>query len=311
MQHIIDEHLWREISSSANFSGEARFMEPMKNHTALRIGGNADVFAFPADVVSLKNMLTALKDKGIPFIPVGGGTNLLVRDGGVAGVVVSLRDSRRIELVKGENDPVTFFVESGLPLQRLVSFSKENGYSGIEGLVGIPGSVGGAIVGNAGAFGYTIKNVLISATVMHAYGKIDVMDAAELGLEYRSSKIPAGTIILSANIRLRRDIREDIAKRIDSFLGKKRERQPISELSAGCVFKNPEGTSAGKLIDEAGCKSMRIGDVEVSSVHANFFINKGNATASDFMKLMDEVRLKVMAIFGVGLEPEIRIVGRE
>lgn len=310
MQNIIDEHLWQEIISPDSFSGEVRFRETMKKHTSLKIGGLADVFAFPQDAVSLKNMLILLEEKSIPFVPVGGGTNLLVRDGGIGGVVVSLRDFRRIEIVKEENDLVSIFVESGVPLQRLVIFSKENGYSGIEGLVGIPGSVGGAIAGNAGAFGYEIKNVLVSVIVINAEGKMDKMSAGELGLEYRASKIPTGSIILGANIKMRRDIKEDITKRIDAFLREKSERQPISKLSAGCVFKNPEGTSAGRLIDEAGCKGMRIGDVEVSAVHANFFINRGNASASDFIRLMDEVRTKVISIFGVELEPEIRIVGR-
>lgn len=310
MQNIIDEELWQEIISPDSFSGEVRFRETMKKHTSLKIGGLADVFASPQDAVSLKNMLILLEEKSIPFVPVGGGTNLLVRDGGIGGVVVSLRDFRRIEIVEEEKDLVTVFVESGVPLQRFVIFSKENGYSGIEGLVGIPGSVGGAIAGNAGAFGYEIKNVLVSVIVINAEGKMDRMSAGELGLEYRASKIPTGSIILGANIKMRRDIKEDIAKRIDAFLREKRERQPISELSAGCVFKNPEGASAGRLIDEAGCKGMRIGDVEVSAVHANFFINRGNASASDFIRLMDEVRTKVISIFGVELEPEIRIVGR-
>ncbi|MBI4690133.1 MAG: UDP-N-acetylmuramate dehydrogenase [Nitrospirae bacterium] len=315
MQHKIDERLWHELVHPESFSGEVRFMEYMKNHTSLRIGGTADVFASPHDVVSLKNLLIALKNKGIPFVPVGGGTNLLVKDGGIGGVVVSVRNFRRIVPLKEENDRVYFFVESGVPLQKLVSFTKENGYSGIEGLAGIPGGIGGAIAGNAGAFGYEIKNVLVSATVMHSGGEIDTISADELGLEYRSSKMPAGSIMLSANIKLMRDVKEDIEKRIEGFLREKREKQPLSELSAGCVFKNPESAStsggAGRLIDEAGCKGMRIGDVEVSTVHANFFVNKGNATASDFVRLMDGVRKKVMEMFGVGLEPEIRIVGRE
>jgi len=311
MSIIADEHLWQEIISPASFSGEVMFGEMMKRHTSLKIGGPADIFVFPQEVISLKNSLTALKKKSIPFMPVGGGTNLLVRDGGIEGVVVSLRDCRRIEIVDEAKDLVSLFVESGVPLQKLVSFAKENGFSGIEGLAGIPGSAGGAIAGNAGAYGYEMKNVIVSATVMHADGRLASLGAEELGLEYRKSNIPADSIMLSANIRLRKDIKEDIAKRGEGFLREKRERQPLSELSAGCVFKNPEGTSAGKLIDEAGCKGMRIGDAEVSAVHANFLINKGNASAADFIKLMDAVRAKVLATFGVELETEIKVVGRE
>ncbi len=310
MPDNIDKNLWQEIISPGSFSGEVLFGETMKKHTSLKIGGPADIFAFPQEVISLKNMLTTLKKKSIPSMPVGGGTNLLVRDGGIEGVVVSLRDCRRIEIIDEAQDLISLFVESGVPLQKLVSFTKENGFSGMEGLAGIPGSVGGAIAGNAGAYGYSMKSLIVSATVMHPDGRLDKLVAGELGLEYRASKLPVGSIILSANIKLRRDIKEDIAKRMEGFLREKREKQPLSDLSAGCVFKNPEGASAGKLIDEAGCKGMRIGDAEVSSRHANFLINKGNASASDFLKLMDAVRTKVSSVFGVELEPEIKIVGR-
>ena len=318
MPDNIDKNLWQEIISPGSFSGEVLFGETMKKHTSLKIGGPADIFAFPQEVISLKNMLTMLKKKGIPSVPVGGGTNLLVRDGGIEGVVVSLRDCRRIEIIDEAQDLISLFVESGVPLQKLVSFTKENGFSGMEGLAGIPGSVGGAIAGNTGAYGYSMKSLIVSATIMHPDGRLDKLVAGELGLEYRAAKLPAGSIILSANIKLRRDIKEDIANRMEGFLREKREKQPLSNLSAGCVFKNPvgcdstlrEGASAGKLIDEAGCKGMRIGDVEVSFRHANFLINKGNASASDFLKLMDAVRTKVSSVFGVELEPEIKIVGR-
>ncbi|HBG93685.1 MAG TPA: hypothetical protein DDX12_09540 [Nitrospiraceae bacterium] len=309
-QYIVDERLWQKMISQESFSGEVKFMEPMKAHTYLQIGGEADVFACPQDTVSLENILAALNEERIPFVTVGGGTNILVKDGGIYGVVISLKNFRRSDIAKEEKDMVMFFAESGTPLQKLVSFSKENGYSGIEGLAGIPGSVGGAIAGNAGAFGYSIKNMLVSVRMTNPDKGIYEMSASELGLEYRASKLPEDTVILSANMRLRKDVKEDVAKRINSFLKRKRETQPLSEMSAGCVFKNPEGASAGRLIDEAGCKGMRIGNAEVSRMHANFFINKGNAKASDFLKLMDEVKKKVMKVFGTELEPEIRIMGR-
>jgi UDP-N-acetylmuramate dehydrogenase len=309
-QYIVDERLWQKMISQDSFSGEVKFMEPMKAHTYLQIGGPADVFACPRDTVSLENTLAALNEERIPFVTVGGGTNILVKDGGIYGVVISLKNFRRSDIAKEEKDMVLFFAESGTPLQKLVSFSKENGYSGIEGLAGIPGSVGGAIAGNAGAFGYSIKNMLVSVRMMNPDKGIYEMSASELGLEYRASKLPEDTVILSANMRLRKDVKEDVAKRTNSFLKQKRETQPLSEMSAGCVFKNPEGASAGRLIDEAGCKGMRIGNAEISGMHANFFINKGGASASDFLKLMDEVKKKVMKVFGTELEPEIRILGR-
>lgn len=311
MRNIIDKQLWQEIISPDSFSGEVKFKEPMKAHTYLQIGGPADIFACPRDTVSLENILAVLNEERIPFVTIGGGTNILVKDGGIYGAVISLKNFRRSDIAKEEKDMVMFFAESGTPLQKLVSFSKENGYSGIEGLVGIPGSVGGAIAGNAGAFGYSIKNSLVAVRMMNPDKGIYEMSASELGLEYRASKIPEDTVILSANMRLRKDVKEDVAKKINSFLKHKRETQPLSEMSAGCVFRNPEGASAGRMIDEAGCKGMRIGDVEVSRMHANFFINKGDAKASDFLKLMDEVKAKVASVFGIELEPEIRIIGRE
>ena len=314
MRNIIDKQLWQEIISAVSFSGEVTFMEPMKAHTYLQIGGPADVFACPQDTVSLENILAALNEERIPFVTVGGGTNILVKDGGIYGAVISLKNFRRSDIVKEEKDMLLLFAESGMPLQKLVSFSKERGYSGIEGLAGIPGFLGGAIAGNAGAFGYSIKNALVSVRMLNPDKGIYEMSPDNIGkhgLEYRASKLPEDTVVLSANMRFRKDIKEDVAKRTNSFLKRKRETQPLSEMSAGCVFKNPEGASAGRLIDEAGCKGMRIGNVEVSRMHANFFINKGDAKASDFLKLMDEVKKKVVKVFGAELEPEIRIMGRD
>jgi UDP-N-acetylmuramate dehydrogenase len=301
----------KEFFSEVLFEGEVRFLEPMKNHTSLRIGGPADVFVIPQDIDFLRNVHLSLKARQIPFYPLGGGTNVLVRDGGIEGGVISFRSFKRIEVLNEDNEYVNLFVESGTLLQKLVNFSRENGYSGIEGLVGIPGSVGGAVCGNAGAFGYEMKDVLVSVSTMDTEGNIIRLGADGIDFGYRSSNISPGELILSTEIKLKKDKREDVLARVEGFLKKKREKQPISEPSAGCVFKNPPGLSAGRLIDEAGCKGMRIGEVEVSKIHANFLINKGRANASDFIRLMDEVVQRVKERFGVLLEPEIKIVGRD
>ncbi|MEW6162314.1 MAG: UDP-N-acetylmuramate dehydrogenase [Nitrospirota bacterium] len=300
----------KDIFSGDLFKGETRFMEPMMNHTSLRIGGPADVFVIPRDFPSLKNILVILRRRGIPFLPLGGGTNVLVRDGGIEGVVISLKSFRKIEILSEDKVDVKVYVEAGTPIQRLVNFSREKGYSGIEGLAGIPGFVGGAICGNAGAFGYEMKDVLISVSIMDAEGRIERLRAKDIDFGYRKSSISSTELLLSAEIILEKDKEEYVSARIEDFLKRKWESQPISEPSAGCVFKNPHGLSAGRLIDEAGCKGMGIGDVEVSSIHANFFINKGRARASDFIRLMEEVAQRVKKRFGVLLEPEIRIVGR-
>jgi UDP-N-acetylmuramate dehydrogenase len=301
----------KDIFSEGTFKGEMKFMEPMSNHTSLKIGGPADVYAVPQDVLSLSSMQMHLEKKHVPFFPLGGGTNILVRDGGMEGTVISLRALNKIEPVKEDNESLYLFVEAGAPLQKLVSYSRENGYSGIEGLAGIPGTVGGAICGNSGAFGYEMKDVLVAVEIMETGGKVLVVRAEELEFGYRRSGIRHNALLLSAEIRLGKDKKEAVSARVENFLKIKRQTQPVWEHSAGCVFKNPPGLSAGKLIDGAGCKGMRIGDAEVSAMHANFFINKGKASASDFIMLMKEVAGRIKETFDVVLEPEIKIVGRE
>jgi UDP-N-acetylmuramate dehydrogenase len=286
-------------------------MEPMKNHTSLRIGGPADVFTQPRDTSSLKNLLTILKRKEISYLPFGGGTNVLVKDGGIEGAVISLKSLKRIEMLSKDDEYVHLHAEAGMPLQRLVAFTIEHGYTCIEWLVGIPGLLGGAICGNAGAFGSEIKDVLSCVWLMDAQGMLNRFNKEDIHFGYRKSSISMNEIVVAGELRLKKDTKEVVSSRIKNFLRKKRQRQPISELSAGCVFKNPPGRAAGKLIDEAGCKGMRIGDIEVSNVHANFFINKGQGNASDFLRLMQEVTQRVKECSGIVLEAEIKIVGRE
>ncbi|MEW6715799.1 MAG: UDP-N-acetylmuramate dehydrogenase, partial [Nitrospirota bacterium] len=262
-----------------SFRGEVRLDEPMSAHTSLKIGGTADLMAFPEDPMSLQNLLVLAGKEKVPVFVLGGGTNLLVSDSGLRGIAVSLKAFRNIRLAKGSDDKsATLFVEAGVPLGKLMSFAKENGYSGIEPLAGIPGSFGGAVYMNAGSFGAEIKDVLISVAVMNMEGKIMILGKDKLQFTYRSSNISNDLIILSANILLKKDAPGAVAARIKEFIGKKSAAQPLGEASAGCVFRNPEGDAAGRLIDAAGCKGMRRGDAEVSAVHANFFVNKGKAT---------------------------------
>lgn len=300
-----------ETFSGTSFEGDMGSAEPMMKHTSLRIGGPADLFIVPRNLSSLQNILFVLDRKKIRFFIIGGGTNILVKDGGIEGVVISLASFRKIEILSENEMTVRIHVEAGIPLQRLVNFSKEKGYSGIEGLVGIPGCVGGAICGNSGAFGYEMKDVVTSISVMNNKGNIKNQAAENIDFGYRRSGLSSTELLLSAEILLRRADKKDVSAKIEDFLKRKWENQPLSEPSAGCVFKNPPVLSAGKLIEEAGCKGMRISDVEVSSTHANFFINKGKAKAVDFVRLMDEVSQRVKEKFQVILEPEIRIVGRD
>ncbi len=294
-----------------HFDGERRFMEPMRNHSSLKIGGPADIFIMPRDPSSLKNLLIILKREEIPYFPLGGGTNVLIKDGGIEGAVISLKALNSIKVLSEDGEYIHLHAEAGIPLQKLVAFSRGHGYAGLEWLVGIPGLLGGAICGNAGAFGSEIKDVLVSVWLMDDNGILNKFRKDDIHFGYRTSGISIKEIIVAGELRLRKDTKKALSSRIDQFMREKRERQPISEPSAGCVFKNPPGISAGKLIDETGCKGMRIGDIEVSRIHANFFINKGQGTASDFLQLMGEVTQRVTEHFGVILEPEIKIIGRE
>jgi UDP-N-acetylmuramate dehydrogenase len=300
----------KEIFGGDVFVGDVYAGEPMKNHTTLRMGGPADLYIMPGNLLSLQSILAVLMEEDIAAMPLGGGSNLLVSDEGMEGAVVSTASLNHIEIIEESSGEVRLFVEAGAILGSVLNFAKARGYSGIEALAGIPGCVGGAIRGNAGSFGVAIGDAVESLTVIGERGSISMIERSALCFSYRSSSISEGTVIISANIRLRKDDPAGIEKRADDFLREKRRRQPISQSSAGCVFKNPPGAHAGRLIDEAGCKGMIRGDVEVSSLHANFFVNRGGGSAADFLGLMEDVKDRVLKSFGVELEPEIRIVGK-
>jgi UDP-N-acetylmuramate dehydrogenase len=295
--------LLRKFCISTNI--DIRFNEPMSVHTSLRIGGPADVAIFP-DISSVSELIKILKAEKIPYIVVGGGTNILVKESGIDGAVIFTLKMNNITL---NTERSTLNAEAGCSLPKVINVEIEHGLAGMEGLAGIPGSIGGAIAGNAGSFGYEIKDVVKSVNLLMPDGNIKELSVNDINFLYRNADIPAGSIILSAVLSLKKDEPFGIKKRVMEFINKKKSRQPVSKPSAGCVFKNVEGASAGRLIDEAGCKGMKIGGIEVSRVHANFFINTGSGTADDFLKLMDIVSKKVKDKFGIILEPEIRIIG--
>ncbi len=293
-----------------SIQGEIRFDEPMSAHTSLKIGGPVDIVAFPEDPVSLKNILVAAQKENIPIFVFGAGTNLLVSDNRIEGIAVSLKAFRSIEYTKEtDEEKAVLSVGAGTPLAMLINFACEGGYSGIEGLVGIPGYVGGAVFMNAGSFGTEIKDVIHSIAVMNMQGDISILSRDDLEFSYRHLALPEGVLILSANIVLKKDSPADVAARTREFMNTKKAAQPLGVHSAGCVFKNSEADAAGKLIDAAGCKGMRVGGIEVSQMHANYFVNKKSGTCSEFLQLMEIVKEKVMKRSGVELEPEIKIIG--
>jgi len=306
------------------FNGELRFNEPMSEHTSMKIGGPVEVMAFPEDPLSLRNILFVANEEGLAVHAFGRGTNLIVSDKGIKGLAISLKAFGSIEAVHSrpssptegseeeiEEQEVTLFVGSGVPLAKLINYAQKNGYSGLEALTGIPGLMGGAVYMNAGSFGTEMKDVIDSVAIMSIEGHLIILEKEKLNFSYRKSGLPEDSIILSANLKLQKDDPEAIEDRIKEYMAKKKGTQPLGELSAGCVFMNPEGDYAGRLIDEAGCKGMKEGNVEVSTVHANYFINRGEASCSDFIKLMKSIRGKVHQNSGITLEPEIYIVGEK
>ncbi len=293
--------LYKEIKGA-----EVMFGEPLAGHTSLNIGGRAEIFARPVDAESLSRLLGCAA--GLPVILMGGGTNLLVADGDIKALVISTGDMRGIEICGGREDGGAIIsVAAGEPLKKVLAFCLQNGLSGLEPLAGIPGSIGGAVAGNAGAHGLQIGALVRSALVvdLSASATVKKVSNEDLGFRYRGSS--ARGLITNVEIALKKGEPQEIKKLMVRNFELKKKTQPLAARSAGCVFKNPEGFSAGRLIDAAGFKGARVGDIEVSRMHANFFINKGKGTAADFTGLMGKVRDGVFKRSGVSLEPEIRM----
>jgi UDP-N-acetylmuramate dehydrogenase len=276
--------------------------ESLVNYTTLQIGGNASFIVFPEDEQILK-LLEVLKNEGYPFYIIGGGSNLLISDKGFKGVIINTKKINKLYL-----DGFTLTVSAGAMLGRVVTFLAKRGLSGMEGLIGIPGTIGGAIKGNAGSFGYEIKDCFIECEIIDAQLKTSILKKNQINFQYRSSGLPDDVIIGRAKFYLKESNGSIFNKMID-FLKKKQLTQPLRAPSAGCVFKNPPGFSAGELIDRAGLKGFRVGNIMVSPIHANYFINLGNGKASDFLKLMEVVKDRVFKCFGIKLQPEIKILG--
>ncbi|MCL0074600.1 UDP-N-acetylmuramate dehydrogenase [Thermodesulfovibrionales bacterium] len=292
---------------------EIRLDEAMSRHTSLKIGGPADIAIFP-DEAQAAEIVRILLHTGIPYIVVGNGTNVLVKDSGLEGVVIFTRKMNNIKKKDSgdriqEAERVNIIAQAGCSLLKTLNLCVKNGLSGMEGLAGIPGSIGGAIVSNAGSFGYEIGTVVETVNLL-VDGRIKTLLGSAIGFGYRRSKIPPDSIILSAVISLKKNDPFDVRSRVNKFADKKKSCQPLSLHSAGCVFKNPEGMPAGKIIEETGCKGLKAGGIEVSNLHANFFINDGGGTADAFLRLMGIVCKRVEERTGIILEPEIEIIGR-
>lgn len=284
---------------------EVRVSEPMKNHTTFRAGGAADWYVIPEKVEELQAVLDLCKKTNTPWYVTGNGSNLLVSDGGYHGVILSMDRFDKLE-IHGD----TVVAGAGVLLSQIAAGALKSSLTGFEFAAGIPGSMGGAVVMNAGAYGSEMKDVIGSAVVLTAEGEVKRLSAKELELGYRTSSIQKNqAVVLEAELSLKPGDREEIRGRMDELAMKRKEKQPLEFPSAGSTFKRPEGYFAGKLIEDAGLKGFSLGGAQVSEKHAGFVINKGGATAGEIYRLCRHVQRTVKEQSGVELSLEVKLLG--
>ena len=280
--------------------------EPMKKHTTFRVGGPADYFVVPRTKEEVKELISVCKEFDMPYYVLGNGSNLLVGDKGYRGVIIQVYKEMNQIQVEGEN----IKVQAGALLSRIGNVALEAELSGFEFAAGIPGTMGGAVVMNAGANGGEMRDVLVSATVLTPQGELLTLSNEELELGYRTSIVAKKDyIVLEATIGLHKGDKEAIKARMDELRVQRTTKQPLEFPSAGSTFKRPEGYFAGKLIQDAGLRGFQVGGAQVSEKHCGFVINKENATAADVWELMQQVSAIVKEKFGVELEPEVKRLG--
>jgi UDP-N-acetylmuramate dehydrogenase len=297
------KNLFSKIYNKSQIQLDAR----MSENIYFKVGGPVDILLTPNNVQQLKETITICKENEIPFYVIGNGSNLLVKDGGIRGVVIKLCELNKIELIGNK-----IVAECGALLKDVSMEATEGALSGFQFACGIPGSVGGAVFMNAGAYDGEISFVIESAKVLDDNQEIKILSKEELNLGYRQSLVMKnGYIVISATFSLIPGEKEKIQARVDELTTRREDRQPLEYPSAGSTFKRPEGFFAGKLIEDAGLKGFSIGGACVSIKHAGFVINKGNGTAKDVLDVIYHVRDEVKKQFGVDLYPEVRILGED
>lgn len=295
------------INSLQSLLGEENVLvsEPMKKHTTFRIGGEADVFVRVGSKEQLARVLKYLGQVEIPYYVLGNGSNLLVPDQGYRGVILEIGDKISGVTVDGE----ALICQAGAPMAKVARVALEHGLTGFEFAAGIPGTIGGGVVMNAGAYGGELKNVITQVTVLDKSGEELMFDNATMEFGYRTSLIKKYPyIVTEVRVQLENGDKDAIKEKMDDLSARRREKQPLEFPSAGSTFKRPEGYFAGALIQEAGLKGYSVGGAQVSQKHSGFVINTGDATAEDVQKLMAHVQKTVKEKFGVTLEPEVIVL---
>ena len=286
--------------------------EPLKNHTSIRLGGPAEYYVVPETAEQLRKILFLTTEQEVDCYILGNGTNVIFSDKGYKGVVVKMGPPQDLIsiLPVPEEDRALMRVGAGASLAKAAMQAAEAGYAGMEFAAGIPGTIGGAVLMNAGAYGGEMKDIIQDVLVINSMGRYENYTLKQLRLGYRYSILQEDTnVIVGATLSLPKGNREEILAKIADLNGRRREKQPLEWPSAGSTFKRPEGYFAGKLIEDAGLKGYRVGDMMISEKHAGFMINVGEGTTHDAVQLIMDVQDKVEEKFGVFLEPEVRIVG--
>ncbi|QXM06476.1 UDP-N-acetylmuramate dehydrogenase [Crassaminicella indica] len=280
--------------------------EQMKKHTSFKIGGPADIMVLPKSKEEVQFAINVCKVCNIDYYVIGNGSNLLVRDKGIRGVVIKLADNFNDVNIKGNR----VIAQAGILLSALSNRLMKESFKGFEFASGIPGTLGGAIAMNAGAYGGEMKDVLVGAYVVDENGKIIYLDKKDMALDYRSSIIQKkGYVVVEAEMEFEKGDLTEIKEKIKDFTKRRTTKQPLHLPSAGSTFKRPQGYFAGKLIEDAGLKGVRVGGAQVSDLHSGFVVNVDNATADDVIHLMGLVQKVVKDQFGVVLESEVKIIG--
>jgi UDP-N-acetylmuramate dehydrogenase len=287
----------------AGLRGSLSFRAPLREYTSFKIGGPADVLVEPADMEDICLLVRQARARKIPMFVLGG-TNLLIRDGGIRGIVVSLA---RLRGTKEESGSV-LYAEGGVGMPTLIGYAIRHSLAGLEWAAGIPGTVAGCLVMNAGTKLGEMKDSVKAIRMVNMKGQVVDMEAAQVKFEYRRALLPRG-IVMGVWLQLKPGVRSEIERVVKDYLHYRRDTQPLAMPSAGCVFKNPPNDSAGRLIEAVGLKGARVGDAEVSMKHANFMVNRGQATASDVMTLIGKVRSAIRRRAGVRLDLELKVVG--
>ena len=286
-------------------TGKVKYNEPLSKYTSYLIGGPALALVEVNNVDELKSLLSFHERFEFPIMVIGCGTNILVSDAGYNGIVVLLSAG----LSKARFDGTQVNVGAGITLTQLAKQLAKNSLSGLEFVYGIPGTLGGALIMNAGAYGHSISEIVMGIQVMNHKGEMLTIQKEQAGFDYRSSKLKQYFCILEATLKLKNGIKERIEATMRELYNERKSKHPLSLPSAGCIFKNPPDISAGKLIDECGLKEAKIGGAEVSQKHANFIVNTSEATATDVLALIDLIRKQVKSKTGIELELEIQQVG--